>query len=667
MKKSIGNTIGEIFKLNLRKITRNFYVLTVASVVVGLIIYVEVSSIWSKVEAVKDGSLPLLIQSQKTDNALGDTKLVIEKLYDATEPGVRDILLLTIQETNKVYKLELNKLVVMLSSESAQAIKTKLQKVSSTYIQLFEKGIPDTAAAYNNLANVKGALMEVNTYTLETIATDFNASQAAKNNATIVIVFTILAAIGGMIITSLVLTGVVSQPVTNVADSLAKNTLDIESVLGEISEGAKAQTEIVKNATKDLEDMIINIIQGSITLSVEKQSEISGVFAEFLRQFVERTSAEIAMGMMTVSQQSQEARSEMDKFVKELANVEGNIKDQETAVLGMVDAVRLIASSNEDIKKKTITSTEVADKATRMAAEGQERIGVISEELQDVRKSSEGVAEITESLAKITENIKILALNMSLKVEDIRDDTGKSYGFEAMSARVQELAEEVEGLLENSKEMILPTIKAITKVSGDAEQAKELITEVARSIKEADEESKAIAIEIDTQSVEISRVEKSAQGLSELAKKSTETISEQTKLVKDVDEMLGESVTLVDSVSAQTNEANEAARKVNDMMEELKASMSSIEEGTGLLTEKSVELSEIFETISVQSAKNLDGAERLEVVSNAVRDVAGRLSYVVQGGKGEGNGAAQARGKGSQEQVVEDVAAAGSKETPPVA
>lgn len=642
MKKTLGSSIGDIFKLNLEKITRNFYILTFASVIVGIVIYLAVSSIWSEVRTVKEGSLPQLIQTQQTDLALEGINIVLEKLFDAEIDMVKQILFATVKETNAIYKVEFSKLSSTLQRETDEAIKSKLNRASNEYLKVFEGGIPKPDEVFPKLTDLKEALSDLRNFTLDEIDRDFAASESAKNKATIVIILLTLAAIIGMIITSLVLTGVVTQPVSRVAETLAANSKDIEDVTDVISSGARSQTELVKKATEDLEDMIINTIQGSITMSVEKQGEIAKGFSDFLRQFVERTTAEIAMGMMSVSGQSQEAREGMQEFVSELKTVEDNIRSQENSIGGMVEALKGIVSGNVSIKGKAKSSTEAADIATAKAYEGQEQIGRITTELQEVRIASEGVKDITESLAKITENIKILALNMSLKVEDIRDDTGKSYGFETMSARVQELAEEVEKLLIDSTGIIIPTIDAIEKVSTDAANTKELITEVAKAIKVADDESKAIATEIDRQTGEISKVESISEELSEIAKTSTESITAQAKRVAEVEELLGDSVALIDGVNEQTKESSDAARKVNDIMDELRASMASIEEGTGKLTEKSFELSEVFETISENTNKSLDGAEMLESVTSAVRDVSKRLATVVKGSAATDGGATAA-------------------------
>jgi methyl-accepting chemotaxis protein len=632
MKKSLGATIGAIFKLNLQKMVRNFYILTAASVLVGIAIYISVTTIWNEVRTVKEGSLPQLIQSQETGIAIEGIALVLEKLYTAEEQGVKDILRASVIETNSLFNEELGKLLGTLDAEEDHDVRGVLELSTATYLSMFEKGDTHTPGeVFRSLQSVKDSLKAVRLHTLATIDRDFNASESAKTKAVAVIVLLTLLAIVGLAITAIVLSGAVGVPVTVVADSLAQNSKDIEDVLDIISDGAKKQTDIVQTATKDLEDMIINIIQGSITLSVEKQAEIAKAFGDFLKQFVERTAAEIAMGMMSVSQQAKDARSGIEDFAKELSSVEGNIKEQEDAVEKMVTALKSMVVANAEIKTKAAESAEAADIATVKVGEGQKRIEAISEELAEVRIKSEGVRDITESLAKITEDIKILALNMSLKVEDIRDDTGKSYGFETMSARVQELAEEVERLLTNSRDMIVPTIEGIEKVSIDANETKELINDVTNSIKVADEQSRAIAEEIEKQSQEIDSVEVTAENLRTLARQSTTSIEAQTTLIKDVDELLKDTEILVDSVNMQTKEASDGARKVNDMMAELKLSMDSIEEGTSQLTEKSVELSEVFDTISIQANKNLEGSNRLDKVSGAVKDVTSQLSVIVRG------------------------------------
>lgn len=418
---------------------------------------------------------------------------------------------------------------------------------------------------------------------------------------------------------------------TAVTTELAEKTRDITGVTIELTEGAKAQTGIVQSATKELEEMVISIIQGSITLSVEKQVEISKAFSEFLTHFVERTSSEIAMGMMSITQQSQEARKSMEDFVAELGSVEENVRSQEEAVEGMVEALKSIVDANEEIKTAAQGSTEAADVATSKAFLGQERIEVMSNELQEIGSSSKGVRDVIDSLATITESIKILALNMSLKVEDIKDDTGKSYGFEAMSAKVQQLAEEVEALLGNSKEMIIPTIEGLAKVSTEANQTKEVIAEVTSAIKTADDKSKEITERIIKQASDIDRVEVEAENLRALAHKTTEAIEAQGGLIKDVDELLKESESLISGVNDQTKESADGARKIGEMMNQLRQTVASIEDGTGKLTEKSTHIMDVFESISKLAEKNMDGAEKLAGVTDSVKEVSRSVSEVVEG------------------------------------
>lgn len=427
------------------------------------------------------------------------------------------------------------------------------------------------------------------------------------------------------------ITNPIVRSFTAITEDLSLKSVDIEGVTKEIHDGVETQTGIVQTATKDLEYMILNIIQGSITMSVEKQTEIARAFGEFLKHFVERTSAEIAMGMMSVSQQSLEAREGVEKFVRELATVEGNIKNQEAAIEEMVEALKSIVSANEEIKLKAHSSTAAADKATSSAYLGQERIGMITEQLQEIGNASEGIRDVTNSLATITESIKILALNMSLKVEDIKDDTGKSYGFEAMSAKVQQLAEEVEGLLARSKNLIIPTIEGIAKVSGDANQANEMIAEVTSAIKAADDESRAIAEKIEKQAIGIDRVELESENLRVLAHKTTQAVEAQAALANDVDIMLKDASELIDSVNKQTSDSVEGARKVTEMMDQLNETVISIEGGTGDLTEKSTEISDMFNSIMNLANKNKSGAEKLGTVNASVRDVSRRLSEIVKG------------------------------------
>ncbi|MFZ3073421.1 MAG: hypothetical protein WA162_09275 [Thermodesulfobacteriota bacterium] len=642
-KRTLGAIIGGIFKLNLQRLTRGFYVFTIGAVAVGAITYYSVNTIWKSVVETKYVALPKLIAGSDLQIEMTQIGSEIEKFGGMESVEMKAAQIEVLLSQNSYFKESMKAFFSSMQAEEMANVRKDAEAAADEYFTAFAAPPVTYEKVAPRYGKVRDYVEVMKTGVLLELEASFNTAENATNNAFWTIVFLTGGAIFGMVGIAVVLSRIVSVPITGLAASLVKNSRDIEAVTAELSGGAKKQTEIVLSATKDLEDMIINIIQGSISLSVEKQSEIAKAFAHFLRQFVERTSAEIAMGMMSVSQQSQEARKSIESFVKEFGVVEETIRRQERAVEGMVATLKQIVAANEGIKKKAAGSTAAADKASEKVAEGEKRIKVISQELEDIRTSSEGVREITESLAKITENIKILALNMSLKVEDVRDDTGKSYGFETMSARVQELAEEVEGLLVRSKELIIPTIEGIGKVSREANQTRELMTEVAGAIMIADEASKSIAGEIDRQASQIGNIEIEAEKLRSLAHDTTQSISSQTALAQNVDTILKDSETLIETVNSQTKEASDNARKINEMMEELKKTVASIEDGTGKLTEKSAMIAELFDGISAQAVKNLGGAERLEIATGAVRDVTRRLTIVVSGEVAETK-AAPARG-----------------------
>lgn len=615
---------------NLEMMVKNFYFFTVFAVIIGGITYFAVKNVGSEMMALKDGSLPLLVSSQEMQLSLEDISLESEDLLKALTPEEKSTAMEKIDKSRTALKRSMTKAMKTASGEEEARLK-EIESASVALFKLLEGSEIQHDDLNKKLFQVKASLNAFRRLSLQGIEDKFRASETATGRAISIVIALTLMAIIGMIGLGLILSKAVATPVSRETERLIIGSREIEEAFIEINEGTKMQTEVVHKATGELEEMIINIIQGKISISVDRQAEISHLFADFLKNFVERTTVEIAMGMMSISQQSRDARKGIEDFVNEVSNVENTIRAQEEAITGMVNALKSIVEANKEIKVKARSSTDAADKATLQAYSGQERIGVISERLQEIRNASVGVKEITDSLAKITESIKILALNMSLKVEDIKDDTGKTYGFEAMSAKVQKLAEDVEALLDSSKNMLIPTIQGIERVSIDAGQARELIEEVVRSIKMVDDQSKSIAVQIDQQAANVDRVELEAENLRLLAHKTTLAVEAQGGLTRDVDTLLKDSETLINSVNNQTQEATEGARKVTQMMVQLKETMTSIEDGTSLLTEKSSQISDMFDSIRDLAVNNMKGAEKLEGVTASIRDVSSRLSEVVKG------------------------------------
>ncbi|HLB05541.1 MAG TPA: hypothetical protein VJL62_02365 [Thermodesulfobacteriota bacterium] len=618
------------FRLHLEMMVKNFYFFTVFAMLIGGITYLAVRDIGSEISSIKEGALPLLISSQEMQLSLEEMAIEAEGFLKSSAPEEKAAYLEKIEKNKTAFKAGLGKAMGNAAGEEG-ALLRELETRSKSLFELLDEADIDSEDVSKKFSEVRSPLNRFREGSLQSTEDRFKSSESLTDKAEMIVLILTFVAIAGLILVGLTLSKAVGAPVSRETGRLMRNSKDIEVVFNDISYGTRKQTDVVQAATSELEDMIINIIQGNISLNVDKQAEIARAFSEFLKHFVERTTVEIAMGMMSVSQQSKDARKGIEEFVKEVVTVETNIRAQETAISSMVDALKSIVETNKIVKEKARSSTDATDIATAQAYSGQEKIGIISQQLQDIRSASVGVKDITDSLAKITESIKILALNMSLKVEDIKDDTGKTYGFEAMSAKVEKLAEDVEGLLENSRNMLIPTIQGIEKVSLDASQARDLIAQVARSIRIADEHSKAIAAQIDTQAADIDKVEAEAENLRAAAHKTTMAVEAQGALTRDVDDLLKDSEILIESVTSQTQEASEAARKVNEMMGQLKQTVASIEEGTGRLIEKSSKVSDMFDSIRDLAIKNMSGAERLEEVTASVKEVSNRLLKVFKG------------------------------------
>jgi methyl-accepting chemotaxis protein len=617
-------------RFNLEMMVRNFYFFTIFAVLIGGATYFSVNTMWKSVSGIKEVYLPLIKAQQDMAIQLDKLELKLERLtYVDTEAEKKELLGGLNRDMTSFIKALENAAGVPLDS-NVRPFMAEVGRNAQSLPHSFESA-DIGKAVLKSAASTKKAVNEMGRFLISEAGKNFSHSEVAYGNATMIIIFLTSMAIVGMVVLGLVLSKAVGRPVSHVTDMLMSDANNIEVVSTGINEGIKKQTGVVQVAVSDLGIMIKEIIEKRIVPSVGKQADITASFSDFLRHFVERTSAEIAMGTMSISQQAVDARKSIGELVDEVALVEENIRNHENAVGGMVEALKSIVEANMTIKVKAASSTEAADLAAAKAVSGQEMIEHISTQLLEIKNSSEGVRDIIESLATITESIKILALNMSLKVEDVKDDTGKTYGFEAMSAKVQGLAEEIEELLSRSRSMMIPTIEGIARVSDKSAQTKDVIGEATLAIKGADKESKAIAEMIGKQASDIDRVEVEAEHLRTLAQKTAEAIAAQGALAKDVDEMLKDSEMLIDTVSGQTEESVEGARKINKMMEDMEQTVSSIKEGTTLLTNKSAGIADTFSVIRDLAEKNKQGAEQLDAAKQSVRELSGRLSMVVKG------------------------------------
>ena len=301
-----------------------------------------------------------------------------------------------------------------------------------------------------------------------------------------------------------------------------------------------------------------------------------GVMADALvnmRTRVNKTLKKIAEGAQTVAASSEELTASADQSAQVVQNIAQSVTEvaahndkQTTAVDTVTDAVQKISASVQEISSNANIADTNAAKASDIANEGGQSIGIAIKQMNKIREvvdssagvvnelgeASKEIGQIVEQVSAIAAQTNLLALNAAIEAARAGDH---GRGFAVVAEEVRKLAEESLTAADKINNMITTiqakTVDAVSAMKSGAEEAAKG-SEVVKNSGVAFDNIMKINTEVAAQVKEIARTTEEA------AKASTAVIS----AVQTVDDAAANISDRTQTISAATEEQSASTEEI---------------------------------------------------------------------------------------------------------
>ncbi|PBO84424.1 MAG: hypothetical protein COA77_09645 [Thaumarchaeota archaeon] len=372
-----------------------------------------------------------------------------------------------------------------------------------------------------------------------------------------IIVISIIAAVVGMVIAFL-LTRAISRPLVSAAEaakSISEGDLTVEVLqtksTDEVGQLLAAQSNMVDNLQNIVGD----------TKGVSEDVSSSSQEVKVAMQSIKSTSEEIASNMSEIVQGSIESMKKIEGINHNVSNVSDSI----TGFVTETSSVNKVVSEVIETSKGGIELTHKADvKMTEIIESNQKAASMV----EAFVKQSEAVNSFVASIKLIASQTNLLALNAAVEAARA-GESGR--GFAVVAAEVRRLAESSA----KSADEIAVTVDAF---KGATEQALESIQDEQDKINEGktiiDETLQAFQSTVDS----IEGISTNINSLSESAESQLPKIEEIKSKITEITEISTENQKNTEQISAATEETAAASTQVLETVQVLVDNSSKLDE-----------------------------------------------------------------------------------------
>jgi len=515
------------FKSVRAKLLSAFAVVTVLTLVLGLVSLQQQGKLYDEVKKAHDVNYQSAFHVSQIDNSVMFVRLDTQKFTVATDPTMQQTLLADLKLRDETVDKNLRGLEKLDTSAAIRAATTKFKVDWPNYKTARDTLIVPVVQAGNMQLAVSNSLTKFPAI-YAPVGEDIDAlqkaiqaqSDAGYSNAQSVqssartLAIVIMLVVGGIAIAlGFVIAKGISKPLGESVESLdamahkdLTHRLDVDT-----SDETARMAEAFNTAAENLRSALGQIATNSDTLATASQ-ELMAVSTQ-MGANAEETSAQSG----AVSAAGEE--------------VSRNVETVATAVEEMTASIQEIAKSASD-------AASVAAQAVEMAA-------VANTNVTRLGESSAEIGNVVKLIASIAEQTNLLALNATIEAARA-GEAGK--GFAVVANEVKELATETG----KATEEISAKIQA---VQGETESAVSSIGEISEIIGRINEIQVTIA----------SAVEEQAATTSEIGRNVQEAARGTTEIAENVNGVASAAQSTAEGVGSTQQAAQELARMADEL------------------------------------------------------------------------------------------------------
>ncbi|MGD9637660.1 MAG: methyl-accepting chemotaxis protein [Alphaproteobacteria bacterium] len=326
--------------------------------------------------------------------------------------------------------------------------------------------------------------------------------------------------INDLVLISLVTVIVITLLLTIFFKKQLKVMLDLNNVMGDISNGdfnikvpGQSRYDEIGDMARAVEVFKENGIKTKELEEAQKQAEIRA--AKEKKEMMHKMADDFEKAVMGIVDAVSAAATEMNSTAENMSAISEETAQQATAVAAASEQaaanVQTVAAAAEELSNSIAEISRQVTEESAIARQAVEEVHTTNAVVGGLVQSAQRISEVVELITDIANQTNLLALNATIEAARA-GDAGK--GFAVVASEVKNLANQTARATEDISNQI-------SDVQGKTNQAVSAITNIGSVIDKIDEISAAIASAVEQQGAatsEISRnVEQASQGTAEVS------------------------------------------------------------------------------------------------------------------------------------------------------
>jgi len=463
----------------------------------------------------------------------------------------------------------------------------KGNKVMAEFDQTAEKiGTAVTTITDENLANLNATLTMLHTW-----------ADHSKKLSMLLLVGSIIACIALSTLIAGAITGPINKTIAMLKDisegegDLTKS-IDVKSndEIGELARYFNTFLEKLRVVIGEIKNNAGTLSEHSQDLyAASSQMEIDTGSMSSNAKSVAATSGEVAANVETVAGAADVASANVTNVSAATEEVSHKIVDVASTTKDILSNVHTVAAAIEEMSSTVSEITKNTTRAAGISTDATEKAAEAEVLMKDLSASAETVGKVIEVINDIADRTNLLALNATIEAASA-GEAGK--GFAVVANEVKELArqtaeatKEVVTQIEEMQGNTVVAVKAIDEVAGTINAINEINTSIAASVEEQDattnEISKTTVQTVTDMEAVTHNIEEAALGAEEVAKNTAEL----SAVVEEISNNVKEAATRVKEVSDGIQIVDDASMNTLDSVKGVHGSIDDLSNVTGNLND----------------------------------------------------------------------------------